>query len=467
MTRSGVLPGRVGWGLADQALSSLTNFGLSFLIARAVGPRDFGAFGVALVTYWTMLGIARALSSQPLVIRFAGLDERSWRSGVAAGTGAALAVAAAGGVVCIAVAALSSGTLADAFLALGISMPGLLLQDTWRFAFFAHARGRSAFANDLVWTVVQFPLIFALMAVGHLSVLFATLAWGAAATVAALFGIAQANALPDPRRSLEWLRAQRDLWSKFVGEVVIGMLSSQLLTYGIGAVAGLTAVGTIRAGNLLLSPLNVLSQAINLTAVPEGVRALRSSPRRLIRLCLALGALLGGMALSWGVLMFVLPASVGVVLLRDTWEPAHTVILPLALSQTAAGIITGASIGVRAMAAAGRSLRATTVTSTTSFVANMVGVVRGGAVGAVWGGAAVSVVNVAVWWTTFLRGVAEHTAANSHHVMQAVPLAAADAAADRAIPDHANAGRHSLMQAVPLGADDPPPDRAQARPEGA
>ena len=35
----------------------------------------------------------------------------------------------------------------------GLTLPGLLLQDSWRFAFFALGRGSQAFLNDLVWAV--------------------------------------------------------------------------------------------------------------------------------------------------------------------------------------------------------------------------------------------------------------------------------------------------------------------------
>ena len=47
---------RMGLGLADQVLSSLTNFALSFSVARSVGPRGLGVFGLAISTYVLSLG---------------------------------------------------------------------------------------------------------------------------------------------------------------------------------------------------------------------------------------------------------------------------------------------------------------------------------------------------------------------------------------------------------------------------
>ena len=55
---------RLGWGLADQALSSVTNFVLGSLVARALPPGEFGAFSIAFVNT-RAFGASRALASEP------------------------------------------------------------------------------------------------------------------------------------------------------------------------------------------------------------------------------------------------------------------------------------------------------------------------------------------------------------------------------------------------------------------
>ena len=42
---------RLGWGVADQAVSSLTNFAVSIYVVRTLGATQFGAFSLAYVTY--------------------------------------------------------------------------------------------------------------------------------------------------------------------------------------------------------------------------------------------------------------------------------------------------------------------------------------------------------------------------------------------------------------------------------
>ena len=150
---------RTGWGLADQAFSSLTNFVLGVMIARSVPPHDFGAFSLAFATYTLFLGLSRALTSEPLVVRFSHSSPEAWRAATAAGTGTATLLGVVGGVGCVVFGLATSGPIAQAFIALGVTMPGLLLQDAWRYAFFARGGGAQAFLNDVIWAVVMFPAV--------------------------------------------------------------------------------------------------------------------------------------------------------------------------------------------------------------------------------------------------------------------------------------------------------------------
>ena len=73
---------RLGWGVADQGVSSLGNFAFSILIAKALSPSDFGAFAIAWVTYGMILNVSRGLATDPLVVRFSHADPSAWRGAV-------------------------------------------------------------------------------------------------------------------------------------------------------------------------------------------------------------------------------------------------------------------------------------------------------------------------------------------------------------------------------------------------
>jgi O-antigen/teichoic acid export membrane protein len=407
--RSGIgrLAARAGWGVADQALSSLTNFAVGIYVARSLGPRGLGAFSLAFATYLLALNASRGLATDPLVVRYSGVEPAAWRRAAARSTGVATAVGAATGAASVAAGILLSGPTGAAFVALGVMLPGLMLQDSWRYAFFSATRGGQAFANDLVWAVTLFPLMAAVAASGHAQVQWFVLAWGASATVAALVGGVQARLVPRPSTAPGWLRQHRELAPRYLGENLSFSAATQLRFYGLSAVAGLAAVGALRAAELLLGPLNVVIIGIGLIGVPEGARIVRGSPRRLWPFCLVLGTLQAATALAWGLAMLLLPEGVGVRLLGPSWHPASELLVPVTLTVALTGFWVGAWTGLRALGVARRSLRAQAYGSTAYLAGALVGAWLAGAAGAAWGGAAGTAVATGVWWWQLRRGLRE------------------------------------------------------------
>ena len=62
----------------------------------------------------------------------------------------------------------------------------MLLQDSWRYSFFALGRGSQAFLNDTIWTLAIVPPMLFLRFTHHSTVFWFVLAWGLAATVRGL-----------------------------------------------------------------------------------------------------------------------------------------------------------------------------------------------------------------------------------------------------------------------------------------
>ena len=302
--------GRVSWGLADQAVSSLTNFAVGMTVARSLGATEFGIFSLAWVTYGLALNVSRGLATDPLVVRFSNVASTSWRPAVSSAAGTALLVGTVAGAVCAGAGFIIGGSFGGAFIALGIILPGLLLQDSWRYAFFADGKGRKAFSNDVVWAASLIP---ALIIAAQFGTVFGfVLAWGLAGAIAAAYGCIQARLLPRLTGVRAWLRQQRDLGLRYMIENLGVSGGSQLRMYGLGAIAGLAAVGTVRGADLLLGPFLAILMGIGLAAVPEAARVLQRSPARLSRFCLLLGGVQAAAGLAWGcALLFLVPDTVG------------------------------------------------------------------------------------------------------------------------------------------------------------
>src|ERR1700749_1226260 len=112
---------RLSWGVADQAVSSLTNFAVSIYVARVLGATELGAFSLAYVTYGFMLNASRGLGTDPLLVRYSGAEVPVWRKAVANCTGTAVSVGLASGVLALVASILLHGTASRAFLALAIT----------------------------------------------------------------------------------------------------------------------------------------------------------------------------------------------------------------------------------------------------------------------------------------------------------------------------------------------------------
>src|SRR5215203_4656863 len=95
---------RAAWSLADQAFSSVTNFALASVVARNVSQDEFGAFALIFSSYLLILGIVRAFSTLPLLVRFTNVGDQDWASGTRPATGSAIVGGALGGVICVAAA---------------------------------------------------------------------------------------------------------------------------------------------------------------------------------------------------------------------------------------------------------------------------------------------------------------------------------------------------------------------------
>ena len=407
---------RAGWGLADQALSSLTNFGLSLVIARAVSPTHFGAFSLAFATYLLAMGVVRGVVAQPLIIRYATAPEASWRAAARQATGAAVVLAVGAAAVAAAVGVVASGPLGQAYLALALTFPGLLLQDSWRFAFLAQGKPRAAFTNDLVWAVVLFPILIGMTVAGDASVFSATLAWGGSATVAALVGVFQSRAVPRPGQALQWWRDQRDVAPAYLGEFAATAGATQAGMFGISAVSNLVVVGALRAAEVLMGPLKTVGQGLRMVLQPEAVRELARG-RDLLRPCLTFSVAMALLAAAAGTVLMLLPDSVGRELLGPTWEPAQSVLLPYTVSVMGAGLLGGAQMGLHALVAVRRSLVARIALSVMLVTFKVTGAVLGGAPGAATGGAVAMWAGATLWWWQFLQARRDHTGAQEDEAL--------------------------------------------------
>jgi O-antigen/teichoic acid export membrane protein len=394
------LAGRFGWGLADQAMSSLSNAMMSFYVARELGAVKYGAFSIAYVTYSVALNASRGLATEPLTVRYSNSKLQEWRLAVSRSTGTAVVAGLVMGCCSIVAGILLHGTVGLGFIALGLVLPGLMLQDAWRYAFFASGRGSQSFLNDLAWTVTMLGAVVVLHLVHARSAFWFLLGWGLAATFAACLGPLQARVIPNPVGAREWFIQHRDLGLRFMAENTANSGAVQLRAYAIGGLAGLATVGYIQAASLLMGPFFVIYMGIAIVTVPEAARILRHSPGHLRRYCMLVG---GGLACAcglWGIAMLItIPRGLGNLLLGSgLWPHAYKLIIPYTITVMGSCLTDGALSGLHALGQARRSLRSMLMGSALYLVLGVAGAYFDGAFGTVCGAAVATWVGAVVWW---------------------------------------------------------------------
>ncbi len=388
---------RLGWGVADQVVSSLTNFAVSIYLVHTLGAAAFGAFSLAYLTYGFALNASRGLSTDPLMVRFSGTDLPTWRHAVALCTGTATVVGVVAGTGALLAAIVLGGTAGAAFLALGLFLPGLMLQDSWRYSFFALGRGSQAFLNDTIWAAVLLPALLLLRETRHTSVFWLVFAWGAAAAVAAGAGLLQARVVPNLPGMWKWLSQHRDLGLRYLAEGTVSNAGLQLRGYGLGLMLGLAAVGYVQAAVTLIGPMTILFAAMGLVTIPEAARVLRRAPAQLRLFCMLVSGGLAAIGGIWGIVVLVmLPRGLGAWLLGPIWRPTYPLVLPTMLAVVGGGVSVGAGAGLHALGAARQSLRVVLIGSVATLALTLAGAAARGAAGALWGNA------IAVWASAML-----------------------------------------------------------------
>ncbi|MGI8792719.1 MAG: hypothetical protein ACR2H3_06030 [Acidimicrobiales bacterium] len=375
-------------------MSASTNILITVVAARTVGLEDFGVFGVLYLLYLTVIGAVRALVGEPALVRVPHPD--GWRRDVFA---SALALSMPAAVGLAAGATLLHANLAA--LVLAALLPAMAMQDVGRYVGFATRRPEDALRLDVTWGAAQVVALLALGWTGRLTLVSIVAAWAGAASL----GGVQALWLNDrvlPMPTLRWIRASWEYSWRYLATFFMTAGIVQFTGLMLGAVSGATAVGAVRASQVLFGPLNVLFAGAIAVVVPEAARTdARSAGTR--RRLVSISASLVVAAAAVMAIGLTLPDRAGRFVLGETWPAARELIVPVGLVALFGAVIAGADIGLRAARAVRGRLAVQLRLTPLQLLVPIGGAVLGDAAGYSWGLAAVTAVAAALWWRAFGR----------------------------------------------------------------
>lgn len=437
--------GYAGWGFADQAMSSLSNFGVGLVAARASTSEEFGAFSIAFATSVLGVGISRALVAEVYSVRFSGgsttfsaasgldpdsgpgpdalgeiievenelqavenggaasafaEDDGGARYPQATGTlGLCLLLGLLAGCACAGASLFVGGSLSTALMVLAVGMPFLVVQDVGRYICITRRDAFGATISDTVW-VVSFAVAVAVLTTargGFPTASYALGAWVFGAACAAAVGFARLHALPRLSHGIAfWRRIWRQSMRYFVDWMSFGA-SIQLAYYLLGFTAGLAVVGELRAAMLLAGPLNIVLMGAVMLLVPEVTRYRRRTGSRLFRVTALVTAALAVVVVLWIGFVSLLPDSLIQKFLGDAATSAVPLLPYVLLSLLTTVLAQGPLGSLRATGDVRRGTMASLPTAPFYLCGMAIGAgIFGGAEGALIGGSVANLIAAAL-----------------------------------------------------------------------
>lgn len=386
----------VALGFVDQSFSSATNFGLSLIAGRLLGPSGLGEVFLGFSVYLVGMGLQRRLLTDPLVASTAGADVRRGRD--TAGLSVTVAIAAGLGATAVAFAAglLLPGLAGRGVLLIAPWLLPTLLQDVIRNILFRDGRAVAATVNDGVWLVVMAIAVVPAWNVGTPQAAMAC--WAMGAVAASVVGLVQVGVLPrSVRASFRWWRRDALPFGKWnAGAAVISQVGSNAGVFILSAILGAASLGGLRASESIFAPLTLVVPAISLPGLPLVARAVNSDPRRALRLSVRLS----GVAFI-ATLVYVITIALGgwrllPFLFGESFAQFTDLIWPIAVAQ----LLTSAGVGLVLLMKAERRGRDLLVNRAIAAAVSLAVVtllaLRYGLLGAAWGTAGGSVVSLAL-----------------------------------------------------------------------
>lgn len=388
---------RLGVTTIDQAISGGSNVLMTVLAARLLDVESFGLFFIVFLSYGVIVGGARALVGDPLLVHSTETEERA---GDAIGAGSLVglafgAVTVLGGFV----AHVWDTRLGDALIALGVCVPLLVLQDLGRYLGMATRRPALALVLDVTWLVVMLAGMSALVLTDSRSLWQLIAVWAGAGAIAGLIVFWQHRATRI-KMSLDWLRETWHVSWRYL--VSYSSAQGTVLITGIllTAIAGAKAMGAVQGALLMQRPFTLFVIAAMATGVVDVSRS-TGGRDAVYRIALKMTFLTTLAAIVTGVIPFLLPDSVGQEILGASWEPAQTLFLAAAAQTLMMGLLTGARSGLLGQRAVSLAVRIDVLKTTLIVVCTVIGALAGGAVGAMWAVAIGHGIGAIIWWAAF------------------------------------------------------------------
>lgn len=307
---------RLGLGVIDQGLSSISNALFLVAVAREAGLEEFGAVSFAYALFAFGLAVQRASMGTLISLSEGGGNVPP-----------PVFLSLLWAVVVVVVGLVLGATIGDdESAAYYVVVGGCLVvypQDLLRYSAIAERRAGLAVVSDASWAAVTLALLLASLSGLTLSVTAMSVVWVVLGAGAALVAIA----VPLRRRmtlGVRWLRDHVAELRTLGPDALLASLAPLLLASVMAHYMSLGDVAAVRGAGTLLGPAAMLFSALPIVLLPEMARVLGNDRSRLAT---AQALVMCLFVLVWGGCLALLPASVGEQILGETWTGSRAILL--------------------------------------------------------------------------------------------------------------------------------------------
>ncbi|WP_424812491.1 lipopolysaccharide biosynthesis protein [Roseococcus sp. YIM B11640] len=259
-------------GLLDQAVISLANLAVGFLVLQLGSREEFGLYGLGYATITLMNGVSSALFASPLTVAHFRHEEGS-RPGLSAafvlGHGG---LSWAGGALAVAGLCMVG---ADAVVVLtAAACPAAMAHDFSRARRFLLSRQKAALMLDVVNAALWIGLTLAGWWAGYPAHLAALGAYALACAATGLLGVMDSRAhfaagLNQLRPAL-WESWSQGRWA--LAGLAVAAAQNQAHVYILALMKGAETVAEVNAARLLMAPVSFVLIGLQRTLIPRLAR---------------------------------------------------------------------------------------------------------------------------------------------------------------------------------------------------
>jgi O-antigen/teichoic acid export membrane protein len=263
------------WGFVDQALISASNFSVMVLLARQLGPQDFGVFVLEYTALLFAASIQTAVITGPHNVLGAVRADSAYAqftTSLAIGQGILSVTVIAVTMVAGLALQYSDSTVSGDVLILGPVIAAWQMQEFIRRVLYTQSDYLGAFSNDLAAYGGQILLLFTVSQSSNLSIRSALFTIGLSSGVGVLLGLSQLR--PNILWYVDSGHLREDLietWAYsrwLIGSSLSYWLSGQLYFLLAAGFVGAQGLGTLRALQNLLAPTHILLRTVD-SALPS------------------------------------------------------------------------------------------------------------------------------------------------------------------------------------------------------